>query len=159
MYQSFPSRRTGLHYSVTSLAAGLVGLIFALFAASSGSFLFTSLQTPVASANSPSPSLTLVGKHIKVTGGVVPITLKAGSTFRGTVKLVSPASPGATKSILYSNAVTVKLAAHAKKTVKLTLDKAGTKYLATNSHLAIMSLVATPKGGARFAVDVVFLSR
>ena len=53
----------------------------------------------------------------------------------------------------------VKLAAHAKKTVKLTLDKAGTKYLATNSHLAIMSLVATPKGGARFAVDVVFLSR
>jgi hypothetical protein len=71
---------------------------------------------------------------------------------------VSPASPGATKSILYSNAITVKLAAHAKKTVKLTLDSAGTKYLAANSHLAIMSLIATPKGGAPFAVDVVFLS-
>ena len=158
MYQSFLSRRRGLHYRVTALAVGLVGLIFALFATSSGSFPFASLQTPAASANSPSPSLTLVGKHIKVTGGVVPITLKAGSTFKGTVKLVSPASPGATKSILYSNAVTVKLAAHAKKTVKLTLDSAGTKYLAANSHLAIMSLIATPKGGAPFAVDVVFLS-
>ena len=108
----------------------MVGLIFALFASSSGSFPFASLQSPVASANSPSPSLTLVGKHIKVTGGGVPITRKAVSTFKATVKLVSPASPGATKSILYSNAVTVKLAAHAKKTVKLTLDSAGTKYLA-----------------------------
>ena len=146
-------------YRVTALAAGLVGLVFALFATSAGGFPFASLlQTPVASANSPSPSLTLVGKHIKVTGGVVPIILKAGSTFKGTVKLVSPASPGATKSILYSKAVTVKLAAHAKKTVKLTLDSAGAKYLAANSHLAIMSLIATPKGGAPFPVDVVFLS-
>jgi len=157
MYQSFSSRRRG-SYSITAPATVLIGLTLALFVTSSGGFPFASLQTSVAAANSPSPSLTLIGKHIKVVGGVVAVTLRAGSAFKGTVKLVSPASPGATKSILYSNAVTVKLAAHAKKSVKLTLDSAGAKYLAANSHLAIMSLIATPKGGAPFAVDVVFLS-
>jgi len=148
MHQTFHSRRQGLRYSVTALGVVLVGLTFAI----------ASLQSPAASANSPAPSLTLIGKHIKVTGGVVPITLKAGSAFKGTIKLVSPAGPGSTKSILYSNVATVKLAAHAKKTVKLTLDSAGAKYLAANSHMAIMSLIGTPKGGTPSPVDVVFLS-
>jgi len=155
MSQSYRSRRRGRRYSGTALTAGLVGSIFMLFA--TGSCLFA-LQAPVASASSQAPPLTLVSKHAKVTNGVAAVTVKADRSFKGTLKLVAGASPGATKTILYSKAVAVKLAAHAKKTVKLTLNAAGLKYLATAKPPVPMLLVATPGGGAPSPVDIVFLS-